>query len=52
MADVLSLAFTLPVPGESRTDGLRSSLCRERDVRGLARVEGAELVLEWSGPPG
>ncbi len=49
MADILSLAFALRVPGESRTGGLRSALTREHDVRGLASVRGAELVLEWSG---
>ena len=49
MADALSLAFALRVPGESRTGGLRSALTREHDVRGLASVRGAELVLEWSG---
>lgn len=47
--DVRSLPFALRVPGESRTGGPRSALCREHDVRGLASIRGAELVLEWSG---
>lgn len=44
-----SLALALRIPGESRVDGPGSALTREHDVRGLASVRGAELVVEWSG---
>lgn len=43
------LPFALWIPDESRTKGPRSALCRQHDVRGIARLEGGELVIEWSG---
>jgi hypothetical protein len=49
MNSAVPLTFSLRVPEESRTDGSFSVRCREHDVRGLARVQGTELVLTWSG---
>ena len=48
-APLPALPFALRFPDESRTDGPRSAVCRQHDVRGIARLEGGRLVLEWTG---
>jgi hypothetical protein len=43
-----AVPFTLRVPGESRVEGPQVSSTTHR-MHGIARLEGASMVLEWSG---